>query len=184
MKQIKYSYCLDENKNLVHISSVTDENRHSRTFFCLECGQPMIAKIGKVKVPHFAHAADTACDGESYLHKLAKRRIREKFESSESFPMTFTRDVPCQESGKCVCFDKHSCLEQGVSIPSDLRTLNGQVVYDTCQEEKKIDDFQTDLLLTCSSKADRGPVFIEVYKTHESEEPKINSGYRIIETTV
>lgn len=76
MKQIKYSYCLDENKNLVHISSVTDENRHSRTFFCLECGQPMIAKIGKVKVPHFAHAADTACDGESYLHKLATLAAR------------------------------------------------------------------------------------------------------------
>ena len=187
MKQIKYSYCLDENNNLIHISSLTDENRRSHTYRCLQCGQDMTPKLSKHKEgshkSHFAHTADTACDGESYLHKLAKRRIREKFESSESFPMTFTRNIPCQESGKCVCFDKHSCLEQGVSILSDLRKLNGQVIYDTCQEEKKVGDFQPDLLLTCSTKADRKPVFIEVYKTHESEDPKINSGYKIIETT-
>ena len=87
MRKIKYSYCLNENNELVHISSVSADNRHSHTFRCLECGQELIAKIGKIKVPHFAHGADTACDGESYLHKLAKRRIREKFMSADSFPL-------------------------------------------------------------------------------------------------
>ena len=75
MGKIKYSYCLNENNELVHISSVSADNRHSHTFRCLECEQELIAKIGKIKVPHFAHGAGTACDGESYLHKLAKRRI-------------------------------------------------------------------------------------------------------------
>ena len=60
MGQIKYSYCLNENNELVHISSVSAETRHSHTYYCLECGQPLIAKIGKIKVPHFAHGADTA----------------------------------------------------------------------------------------------------------------------------
>ena len=50
MRDIKYSYCLNENNELVHISSVSVENRHSHTYHCLECGQPLIAKIGKIKV--------------------------------------------------------------------------------------------------------------------------------------
>ena len=45
MGKVKYSYCLNENNELVHISSVTVENRHSHTFHCLECGNELIAKI-------------------------------------------------------------------------------------------------------------------------------------------
>ena len=182
MNKIKYSYCLNENNALVHISSVSIENRHNHTFLCLECGQPLVAKIGKVKVPHFAHTADTACDGESYLHKLAKLRIREKFMSADSFPVTFVRDVPCQDSEHCPCCDRSYCFERDISIPSDLRTWKGNVVYDTCQEEIRLGEFQPDLLLTGPMDDKLGPVFIEVYKTHESEEPKITSDYKIIET--
>lgn len=182
MKEIKYSYCLDENNELVHIGSVTEENRHSHTYHCLECGQPMIAKIGKIKVPHFAHGADTACEGESYLHKLAKRRIREKFMSADTFPLTFIRDVPCKEINHCQCSDKINCLEYHIRIPTDLKIWEGKVIYDICQEEVKVGDFRPDLLLTCSTKPDRPPVFIEIYKAHESEESKVTSEYRIVET--
>lgn len=182
MGQIKYSYCLDENNELVHISKVTEENRRSHTFYCLECGQPLIAKIGKVKVKHFAHGSDTACDGESYLHKLAKRRIREKFMSTDNFQLIFTCDVPCQDAQHCPGCMEACCLEQGVRIPTDLKKWKGKVVYDTCQEEVTVGEFRPDLLLTCSMKPDRAPVFIEVYKTHESEEPKVTSEYRIVET--
>lgn len=182
MKQIKYCYCLNENNELVHISSVSLESRHNKTYRCLECGNELVAKIGKIKIPHFAHRADTACDGESYLHKLAKRRIRKKFMSADSFSITFVRDVPCQDSGRCPCCTQSNCFERDISIPSDLKNWNGNVVYDTCQEEVRLGEFQPDLLLTCSTKPDRKPVFIEVYKTHQSEEPKVNSDYRIIET--
>ena len=182
MRKIKYSYCLNENNELVHISSVSADNRHSHTFRCLECGQELIAKIGKIKVPHFAHGADTACDGESYLHKLAKRRIREKFMSADSFPITFVRDVPCLDAGRCPCHEGNECFELQVRIPSDLRTWKGNIVYDTCQEEVRVGEFQPDLLLTGPMDDKLGPVFIEVYKTHESEEPKVTSDYKIIET--
>jgi hypothetical protein len=182
MGQIKYSYALNENNELVHISEVTEDTRHSHTYHCLECGQPLIAKIGKVKVKHFAHGADTACDGESYLHKLAKRRIREKFMSANNFPLTFTCDVPCQDAQHCPGCMETYCFEQGVRIPTDLKIWKGKVVYDDCKEEVTVGEFRPDLLLTCSTKPDRAPVFIEVYKTHESEEPKKASEYRIIET--
>ena len=183
MAKIKYSYCLNENNDLVHISSVSVENRHSCTFHCLECGQPLIAKIGKIKVPHFAHRTDTACNGESYLHKLAKRRIREKFMSVDSFPIIFVRDVPCQDSEQCPCCDKNHCLERNISIPSDLKIWKGNILYDKCQEEVRLGEFQPDLLLTGPIEEKLGPVFIEVYKTHESEKSKVTSRFKIIETT-
>ena len=56
------------------------------------------------------------------------------------------------------------------------------MVYDTCQEEVKVGEFRPDLLLTGPMDEKLGPVFIEVYKTHESDEPKVTSQYKIIET--
>lgn len=183
MGKVKYSYCLNENNELVHISSVTMENRHSHTFHCLECGQELIAKIGKIKVPHFAHRADISCNMESYLHKLAKRRICEKFMFTDNFPIIFKRSVPCAESVRCLFYDEYYCFEREVKIKSDLKIWKGNVVYDTCQEEVRVGGYQADLLLTGPMDDKLGPVFIEIYKTHKSEEPKVTSDYRIIETT-
>lgn len=182
MNKIKYSYCLNEYNELIHISSVTIENRRCHSFHCIECGQELIAKIGKIKVPHFAHNKDVACNGESYLHKLAKRRLCEKFMSSESFPITFNRNVTCSDAQTCPCYIKEGCITENVPIHSDLKKLQGKVIYDTCSEEVIVGEFQPDILLTCSSIPEREPVFIEIYKTHQSEEPKLDSGYRIIET--
>lgn len=182
MGKIKYSYCLNENNELVHISGVTVEDRLHHTYYCLECGQNMVAKIGKIKKPHFAHAKDTACDGESYLHKLAKRRIREKFMSSESFPLTLVcRHVPCKDSSQCKFYDKFYCIDYEVPIERDLKKFNGNVVYDTCREEVNVGEFRPDLLLTGPIEK-LGVLFIEIFKTHASEEPKLNSEYKIIET--
>lgn len=183
MKKIKYSYCLNENDELIHISSVNKENRREHSYHCLECGQEMVPKIGKIKVPHFSHIADTACSGESYLHKLAKLRIRKKFMSSNCFPISFSRDVICKDSNCCKCYDNSLCINHNKIFQSDLKKWKDKVIYDTCLEEKRVGEFQPDLLLTLSTNRDRPPVFIEVYKTHESEHRKITSEHRIIETT-
>ena len=181
-KQIKYSYCVDENGELVHINSLTDTTRHARKLFCLQCGQEMVANLGKKKTWYFSHKAETACDGESYLHKLAKRLIREKFMSSDNFPITFTRDVPCRERDTCICAVKESCVNKGEKITNDLRLWRGKVLYDNCEEEVSIDNFRADLLLTYTKDCNREPIFIEVFKSHQSSDVKVNSKYRIIET--
>ncbi len=182
MKQIKYSYCVDEYGNLVHINSLTDSTRHARQLYCLQCGQEMVANLGTKKSWYFSHKADTACDGESYLHKLAKRRIKEKFDSSTHFPITFFRDVPCCEAGHCFCCDDYYCMTKDFPVQSDLKRCNEKVIYDTCQEEMTYGEFRADLLLSHSSMPKREPVFIEIYKSHKSEEEKISSNIRIIET--
>ena len=186
MKQttnIKYSYCLDEDGEIVHIQELNKENRLRSRFFCISCAQEMVAKIGTGgRIKHFAHKSDCSCNSESYLHKLAKLLIRKKFMSSDSFPITFKRNINCSESNTCPLFETSICREWKKIIKCDLKSYNGQVVYDTCKEEVTVGDFRPDLLLTCSTKPEREPVFIEVFKTHESDERKMSSKYKIIET--
>ena len=177
MKQIKYRYCIDENDNLVCIDDITDATRHEHKWRCLGCGQEMVAKLGQKRIKHFSHKVDMVCDGESYLHKLAKRRIREKFQTAESFPITFVRDTLCNQRQKCFFFSHERCHEKR-SIVDDLRRW-----YNTCQEEVMVREFRPDLLLTCSMIPDRKPIFIEIYKTHQSEATKLSSDHKIIETT-
>ena len=179
---IKYSYCVDENDELVHIKKLTDATRHTHKLYCLQCGQEMVANLGKKKQKYFSHKAETACGGESYLHKLAKRLIRNKFMKEDKFPVTFSRDVQCNESKKCPCYCDGECIERHVKILRDLKTWNNTLVYDTCKEEVTVGVFRPDLMLSCSTKPDRKPVFIEIYKTHQSDDLKINSDYKIIET--
>lgn len=181
-KQIKYGYCVDEKGELVHINSLTDVTRHARKLFCLQCGQEMVANLGKKKAWYFSHKAETACDGESYLHKLAKRLIREKYMSSDNFSITFTRDVSCNEFKNCICARDSYCKEEGVKISNDLKVWNGKILYDKCEEEVSVGGFRADLLLTYTKNTNREPIFIEIFKTHQSSDAKVDSKYRIIET--
>ena len=180
--EIKYSYCLDENNNLIDIKSLSNATRHVHKFCCLSCGQEMVANLGSKKSWYFSHKADCACDGESYLHKLAKRRIREEFMTKESFPVFFLQNVPCSEKGKCPFYTSYYCIEKDVSIPCDLKIWNNNIIYDTCTEETKVEEFRPDLLLTNSNNPRREPTFIEIYNKHKSSDEKISSSYRIIET--
>ena len=180
--EIKYSYCLDENNKLIDIKSLSSATRHVHRLYCLSCGQEMVANLGTKKEWYFSHKADCACNGETYLHKLAKRRIKEVFMTKQSFPVSFLRDIPCSEKGKCPFYNSSYCNEKDVSIPSDLKLWNNRIIYDTCTEEIKVEEFRPDLLLTNSQNSKKEPTFIEINNTHKSSDAKIKSSYRIIET--
>ena len=61
-KDIKYSYCNDENGNLIHIKSVSAENKAAHHFTCIECGKEMHARIGK---GYNLTRCQARCDGET-----------------------------------------------------------------------------------------------------------------------
>lgn len=73
-------------------------------------------------------------------------------------------------------------MEKGVKIHGDLKVWNSKILYDNCEEEVLVEGFRADLLLTYTKDADRSPIFIEIFKTHQSSDAKVNSKYRIIET--
>lgn len=59
--------------------------RQTTTFYCPQCKQPLQLKIGRVKIPHFAHKQLNDCDasfseGESPLHLLGKQQLYSFFQ--------------------------------------------------------------------------------------------------------
>ena len=83
---IKYHYALDETETLISVEDVCLEDRNKHRYTCLGCGAEMILKAGKAKARHFAHKVNTEhCGAETYLHKLAKRIVKRKFESDGKF---------------------------------------------------------------------------------------------------
>ena len=173
--KIKYSYCLDENNNLVHIDAAILEPKNKHHYVCLECGKEMHTKSKNI-TPHFAHNPGVSCHGESYLHKLAKRRIREYFEKDGELKLIQKHDVMCSSENECIFYNSNYCHKENEGC------FNLKDYYNKCGEEVPIKEFVADLLLSKSDKKDREPVLIEVLVTSVCKEEKINSGLKIIET--
>ena len=56
-----------------------DANKNNE-YFCPVCGEPLILKQGEIKIPHFAHKANSGCSfgiNESENHMLMKGIIRD-----------------------------------------------------------------------------------------------------------
>lgn len=175
---LKYNYALDNQGNVISIVDVPEEGHLEKEFFCIGCGGPMVAAIGP-KRRYFRHKADeTNCNKESYLHKLAKFRIKQRFDDrSKPFEIKLFGTKECVRN--CKMFEEKTCTSQGLHKPIDLHNF-----YDTCEIEKGIEGFVADLLLSHSKHPNRAPILIEVYVKHRCTEEKINSGHKIIEVSV
>lgn len=170
----EYIYSLDENQCLV---SAIDAIK-GKKYYCPFCGTEMIVRQGKIRKWHFAHKADVHnCSYESYLHKLAKIRIRECFNNSPQFIIGLNYSVSC-EVEDCPVGSLDSCNW------NEYKEINLKEYYDKCEEEVVIGNYRADLLITHTKFINRGPILIEICVTHKSTTDKINSGYRIIEIPI
>ncbi len=150
-----------------------DNAEKGRRYYCVGCGAEMIVKEGSERCKHFAHKSDSpTC--ESYLHKLAKRRIREAFLEAKPFTITLNSRAVCNRE----CLLKNKCEFD------DRQDFDLKKHYDKCKEETSHGGFVADLLLASSENPDRKPVFIEIWVTHECGQKKIDSGLRIIEIKI
>lgn len=179
MSEIKFQYALDENGKLVNINSLTSESRRLHTYRCIGCGNILLPRaISSLKRrPHFYHKEQIECSGETYLHKLGKRIIKERFVCSEHFYISYPVTVVCSNS--CCTFRRERCKEDNKRHKVDLKEF-----YDTCQEEVAINGFVADLLLTSSNNPNCPPILIEICVSHACEEEKRNSGLKIIEIKI
>ena len=181
----KYAYDADQNNKLVSIDDVVEYGIRDHTFICLNCGNELIPAIGKKKTPHFKHKVDVECEGESYLHKLAKLRFKDKFYSKTPFFFSFMQTICCKEKNRCP-FAKEFCYEEQKVI------FNFKDFYDICELEKPYKcekDGETitvipDITLSSSKNSNQKPLFIEIWNKHKSEEKKLALDIRIIEVKV
>lgn len=168
-----YSYALNATGIITHIRYANKDESYK----CPGCGNDMIPHMGKIRKWHFVHKAESYCNFETYLHKVAKVRIRQKFLSSDKFFITFDplhycskEDCPIRKEPKCRIHIK--------------RTFEIRRFYDICEEEIEYKGFRPDLLLRSSAHPEWPPIFIEIHVTHKSSASKIDSGLRIIEISI
>ena len=175
---IRYQFATDETDALVDIDSVSVEDRARHTYRCLGCGQELVAKLGAVKAHHFAHkTAMDACNGESYLHKLGKRFLKQRFDSEGEFPIEIDHPISCSDQEGCPFFRAEECRDVG------YRTFDLKKFYDTAAIEAPCGKFIADVLLTDSHHR-YPPVLLEVLVAHRCTDEKYASGYRIVEIPI
>ncbi len=175
---IKYQYAKDENEKLIDIDSLNEENRVKSKFFCVGCGNELIARLGKVKIHHFAHKKVVTCSGETYLHLLGKQLFFENYNDCLQNQKPFTIEI----------YQKRTCnhYEKDLQLKCKFRKTTKQFdltkYFDKISVESREGSFIADIMLI--SKNGKDKIFVEIAVTHLSTEQKLNSNYRIIEIEV
>lgn len=174
---IKYQYAKDENEKLIKIDSL-NENRVKSKFFCIGCGNELIAKLGKIKVHHFAHKNIVTCSGETYLHKLGKQLFFENYTDSLNTKRPFIIEI--EQKRTCNRYENEFGIK--CKLPNSMIKFDLTQFFDKISVETREGSFIPDIMLT--SKNGKEKVFVEIAVTHLSSEEKLNSNYRIIELEI
>lgn len=168
-KQDYYSYAFDSESRLIQIEDAIK----GKEYRCPNCKEIMIVREGKERKKHYAHKNTENCSYETYLHNIAKRRICECFNESAHFMIQYQSKVRCNVD--CPLGAKQPCEW------NDIKDFDLKQYYDQCEEEKQVDDYRADLLISHSKIKNREPILIEIWMMHKSTEEKLKSGLRIIE---
>ena len=179
MKDIKYQYAYDESNALVSIKDYTKESSKLHTFKCIVCGGELRPRAidSKHRRAHFYHKEIVSCNGETYLHKLGKLYIKQHFENSDKFCISYEVSKTCKE---------HNCNLRNYNCHKEheINQVDLKEFYDTCTIEAPIKGFVADLLLTNSKNPNIPPTLIEICVTHPCEDEKKESELKIIEISI
>lgn len=170
---IKYHNALDKEGYVIPIAAA----QTGITYYCIGCGNEMVAKKGQIKEHHFSHKHTLECNAETYLHKYTKSFIKEMFDKQDHFPIAYNGTNVCLLKDECDLYD-YNCSE------SVFRKFDLKDYYDTCELEKEYKGFVADILLSSQSHPNRKPCFIEIAVSHPCEPEKLRSGIRIIEISI
>ena len=97
-------------------------------FFCPQCKEPLLLKVGSIKIPHFAHLKHSSCEslfseGESTAHLLGKQQLFSLF-SKLQLPVILEPYLPHIQQRPDLLVtkgDKHFAIEfQCSKIPVSL----------------------------------------------------------------
>lgn len=174
-------FAKDRTGCIVDVYNVSDAYVHEHgndSFTCLECGNPMLTKRGKIKEWHFAHVGgkNVVCSYESYLHKLGIIKFIETYkarmDANDPFLLEIAKGKICHR-GECPYGRKVPCgTVEGYEVVSLLPD------FKKIEREVKDGDFIPDILLTAD---DGRKVYVEIVVSHFSEPRKIASGVPIVE---
>lgn len=72
-EDVKIVYCKDTNDKIIFYTDVIKGQK----YYCLDCGEELIVKDGKLKIKHLSHKSGSNCKatGESYIHQHYKNNL-------------------------------------------------------------------------------------------------------------
>ncbi len=145
-----YPFAKNKHGELIIIS----EAKRSVKYFCWGCGKPMIPKMGKIRIHHFAHKPGhdiTNCSLESALHNAYKTMLYNRIKANL---LTDTKSELLIEWNCSQCLDTHrgNLLKKVANV----------------EIEKNVGQYRPDLSLY--RKDDTVHAVIEIIATHEIEE--------------
>ena len=177
---VEYSYAKDSNGRLVHITNAI----HGLQYYCPNCGSEMIPKLGGINAHHFAHKVECICNGESYLHKVAKEKFKEVFDNSHEFLLEYPDRIKCSyyDDPKLCPLSNEEC--DRIGLPT--KRLDLKSIFNECIVEGSVNnnDFKADVLLRDSTGKINKILLIEFYHTHKCTWEKIESGIPIVEIKI
>jgi len=154
MKPIKLPFGFNENKILVHIADV--ERGRNCKCVCPGCGSSLIANKGSKNQPHFKHAVDNKCKGESAIHLAAKQIIRERKRIT----------LPGYNIVRSAVKDSRGEMHR---IEPKIVVKNGEIInFDSVQEEMVLHGMKADIL----AQKGNTPLIIEIFYRHKVEDQK------------
>ena len=176
---ITFHNATDTDGRIIHIDEVTKENR-AEHYYCVGCFGEMSAVLCDKREHHFRHK-EAHCSWGSYLHKLGKMRLKQRFDTQKEFIVKYYVEHHCDKSKGCklepIYRDKKCNRRELIAI--DLKRL-----FDTCEEEVTFKGFRADLMLSSKEHPEREPIFLEISVTHDCEPEKLASGIQIIELKI
>lgn len=176
---ITFHNATDTDGHIIHIDEVTKDNRVEH-YYCVGCGGEMSAVLGDKREHHFRHK-EAHCSWESYLHKLGKMWLKQRFDTQKEFIVKYYVEHHCDKSKGCKLepiYREKKCNSREL-IAIDLKKL-----FDTCEEEVTYKGFRADLMLSSKEHPEREPIFLEISVTHDCEPEKLASGIQIIELKI
>lgn len=176
---ITFHNATDTDGHIIHIDEVTKDNR-AKHYYCVGCGGEMSAVLGDIREHHFRHK-EAHCSWESYLHKLGKMRLKQRFDTQKEFVVKYYVEYHCDKSKGCKLepiYRSEKCNRR------ELVALDLKKQFDTCEEEVSFNGFRADLMLSSKEHPERVPIFLEISVTHDCEPEKLASGIQIIELKI
>ena len=175
---MKNLYALNNSKDLINILDV--DKTKGEKYFCLQCGDELIARKGDINKHHFSHKNKIDCNYETYLHKLGKLVFYNTYNDCILNKKPFYIDFETKRN--CNTCIKIENINRICEIESHLGKFDLTKIFNKIYLEEPNNGFIPDVLLKSTERDD--VIFIEIFVTHSCENDKIASGIRVIEIEV
>ena len=107
--EVQYPFAYDENGDLVDVETIEINRRYEHRYSCPECGQEMRPRLRGERARCFYHFKSGPCSLESYIHRVGKVLLRERFYSDDPFIIDFEQNQVCASRGICKDIQETYC---------------------------------------------------------------------------